>query len=141
MKRNLLKGIMGGLALAVYAMPIHADGVKWLEKCLDASKIEITQGSNVITPTIGNGVVKVSGTSNNELKVTLKPGANMSMTNGQTFVVVEANTTFDKTKKLDHLVSGDNYLVNKTGNLLGFNKEANGHKLTVFCLLDKRGGY
>lgn len=122
--------------LAACAMPIHADGVKWLEKCLDGGKIEVSKG----TTTVEGNVVKIAGTGSDELKVTLKPGVSMSMTNGQTFVVVEANTTFDKTKKLDHLIiDAKNNFVNKTGNLLGFNKTVNGHQLTVFCILDKRG--
>lgn len=122
--------------LAACAMPIHADGVKWLEKCLDKNKIEVNKG----TTTVEGNVVKIAGTGSDELKVTLKPGVSMSMTNGQTFVVVEANTTFDKTKKLDHLtIDANNKLVNKTGSLLGFNKTVNGHQLTVFCILDKRG--
>lgn len=135
MKKNLLKGMVAASLLLV-GMPSYADGVKWLEKCLDASKIEINKG----TTTIDGNVVKISGTGNQELKVTLKPGENMTMNNGQTFVVIEANTTFDKTKKLDHLTTASYTCVNKTGNLLGFNKEANGHKLTVFSILDKRGG-
>lgn len=77
--------------LAACAMPIHADGVKWLEKCLDNSKIEVNKG----TTTIEGNAVKIAGTGSDELKVTLKPGVSMSMTNGQTFVVIEANTTFD----------------------------------------------
>ena len=135
MKKDLLKGMVAASLLLV-GMPSYADGVKWLEKCLDASKIEINKG----TTTIDGNVVKISGTGNQELKVTLKPGEDMPMNNGQTFVVIEANTTFDKTKKLDHLNTATYTCINKTGNLLGFNKEVNGHKLTVFSILDKRGG-
>jgi hypothetical protein len=130
--------LWGGAVLSLFlnVMPAQADGVKWLEKCMSADKLEISKG----TTTIGENMVTVSGTGSEELKVTLKPGESMSMENGQTFVVIEANTTFDKTKKLDHLtVDTENY-VNKTGPLLGFNKEVNGHKLTVFSILDKRGG-
>ena len=135
MKKSLLKGMVAA-SLLLFGMPSYADGVKWLEKCLDESKIEISKG----TTTIDGNVVKINGTGNQELKVTLKPGEDMTMNNGQTYVVIEANTTFDKTKKLDHLTVGSNKYVNKTGVLLGFNKDVNGHKLTVFNLLDKRGG-
>lgn len=125
--------------LAACAMPIHADGVKWLEKCLDQSKIVTSKGTLTIDAT--NHTLKVSGTGNEEIKLTLKPGEDMPMTNGQTFVVIEANTTFDDTKKLDYLtIDSRNSFVNKTGKLLGFNKTVNGHQLTVFCILDKRGG-
>lgn len=134
-KFSFLKTTMLAAMLAACAMPIHADGVKWLEKCLDNSKIEVNKG----TTTIEGNAVKIAGTGSDELKVTLKPGVSMSMTNGQTFVVIEANTTFDNTKKLDHLTIDSKNFVNKTGNLLGFNKTVNGHQLTVFCILDKRG--
>lgn len=137
-KFPFLKTTMLAAMLAACAMPIHADGVKWLEKCLDKSKIATNRGT--LTIDAANKTLKVSGTSNQEIKLTLKPGENMSMNNGQTFVVVEANTTFDKTKKLDHLtIDAKNSLINKTGSLLGFNKTVNGHQLTVFCILDKRG--
>lgn len=129
--------LWGGAVLSLFlnVMPAQADGVKWLEKCMSADKLEISKG----TTTIGENMVTVSGTGSEELKVTLKPGESMSMGNGQTFVVIEANTTFDKTKKLDHLTVDSKEYVNKTGNLLGFNKEVNGHKLTVFSILDNRG--
>lgn len=35
MKKNLLKGVMA-MALMAMSLPMQADGVKWLEKCLDA---------------------------------------------------------------------------------------------------------
>lgn len=135
MKKNLLKGMVAA-SLLLMSMPSYADGVKWLEKCLDNSKLEVNKG----TLSFEGNALKIAGTGNQELKVTLKPGENISMNNGQTYVVIEANTTFDKTKKLDHLTVGSSNYVNKTGALLGFNKDANGHKLTVFSLLDKRGG-
>lgn len=137
-KFSFLKTTMLAAMLAACAMPIHADGVKWLEKCLDKNKIEVSKGT--LTIDAANNLLKVAGTGNQEIKLTLKPGEDMAMTNGQTFVVVEANTTFDKTKKLDHLtIDAKNSLINKSGLLLGFNKTVNGHQLTVFCILDKRG--
>lgn len=138
MKKTLLKGMLAGVLLTL-GLPSYAEGVKWLAKCLDTNKLEVSQGTTTITPTIETNVVKIAGTSNKELKVTLKPGENMAMENGQTFVVVEANITFNTTKKLDHLTVGANKYVNKTGSLLGFNMEVNNHKLTVFSILDKRG--
>lgn len=135
MKNNLLKAFMGAAFMAL-SMPMQADGVKWLAKCLDASKITVNKG----TTTIEGSTVKITGTAAEEIKLTLTPGEAMAMNNGQTFVVIEANTTFDNTKKLDHLTVGEGkQLVNKSGSLLGFNKDVNGHKLTVFNILDKRG--
>ena len=135
MKKQVLKSLTF-LSLLVFNMPAMAQGVKWLEKCQDASKVEINKG----TTSIENGVLKISGTDNQELKVTLKPGENLLMDNSQTYVVIEANTVFNNTKKLDHLnVGGTNY-VNKSGVLLGFEQEVGGHQLTVFNILDKRGG-
>jgi hypothetical protein len=135
MKQNLLHAFVGAVFLAL-SMPMQAEGVKWLAKCLETSKITVNRG----TTTIDGNTLKIAGTTNQEIKLTLTPGQAMAMNNGQTFVVIEANTTFDNTKKLDHLTVEDGtQLVNKSGSLLGFNKEVNGHKLTVFNILDKRG--
>ena len=134
MKKNLLKGVMA-MALMAMSLPMQADGVKWLEKCLDASKITVNKG----TTTIEGNVLKIAGTAANEINITLTPGEAMAMTNGQTYVVVEANTTFDHTKKMDHLKVGNVQLGNKTGSLVGFTKNVNGHILNVFSVLDNRG--
>ena len=134
MKKNLLKSVIG-LALMTICLPIQADGVKWLEKCLAAGEVIVNKGET----TKDNGILKVHGTGSQELKITLTPRESLAMTNGQTYVVVESNITFDKTKKLDHLTVNGTNLVNKSGLLVGFNKEVNGHKLTVFSILDKRG--
>lgn len=140
MKQNLLHAFVGVAFLAL-SMPMQAEGVKWLTKCLETSKIAVVANKASVTPTFDGGVVKIAGTGANEIKLTLTPGETMAMNNGQTFVVIEANTTFNTTKKLDHLNvgEGNTQLVNKSGSLLGFNKDVNGHKLTVFNILDLRG--
>lgn len=140
MKQNLLHAFVGAAFLAL-SMPMQAEGVKWLTKCLETSKIAVEANKATVTPTFDGGVVKIAGTGANEIKLTLTPGEAMAMNNGQTFVVIEANTTFSKTKKLDHLTVGEDNtkLVNKSGSLLGFNKDVNGHQLTVFNILDQRG--
>lgn len=138
MKQNLLHAFVGAAFLAL-SMPMQAEGVKWLAKCLDVSKVSIEANKTPVTPSIDGTTLKIAGTAANEIKLTLTPGEAMAMNNGQTFVVVEANTTFDKTKKLDHLTVGDAQIVNKTGVLVGFTKTVNGHILNVFSILDKRG--
>ena len=128
--------------LTACVMPIHADGVKWLEKCLDANKITLTQGKNDVTPTIDadNKTVTISDAVAAEYKLALTPSEKVKQTNAQTYIVLESNVKIDGTKKLNQLATDNGNFENKGNGLLGFTVQlSNKRYLTVYSIIDNRG--
>lgn len=155
MKKNLLKGVMA-MALMAMSLPMQADGVKWLEKCLDDKhlKMEVNNIAQTLTFNSTNKSVTVSyqnvtttaadnttaDTPTQEYKMTLTPTAPVSLTNAQTYIVIEASVNVDGSKKLNKITANGTDYENKGGNLLGFTKKLqNGNTLVVYSIIDNRG--
>ena len=61
MKKNLLKGVMA-MALMAMSLPMQADGVKWLEKCLDAEHLKMeAKNATALSFNAGDKSITVSG--------------------------------------------------------------------------------
>ena len=142
MKKNLLKGVMA-MALMAMSLPMQADGVKWLEKCLDAEHLKMeAKNATTLSFNAGDKSITVSGENlaAQEYKMTLTPDAAIQLTNAQTYIVIEASVNVDVSKKLNKITANGIDYENKGGNLLGFTKTlSNGHTLVVYSIIDNRG--
>lgn len=142
MKKNLLKGVMA-MALMAMSLPMQADGVKWLEKCLDAEHLKMeAKNATTLSFNAGDKSITVSGENlaAQEYKMTLTPDAAIQLTNAQTYIVIEASVNVDGSKKLNKITANGIDYENKGGNLLGFTKTlSNGHTLVVYSIIDNRG--
>lgn len=142
MKKNLLKGVMA-MALMAMSLPMQADGVKWLEKCLDAEHLKMeAKNATTLSFNAGDKSITVSGENlaAQEYKMTLTPDAAIQLTNAQTYIVIEASVNVDGSKKLNKITANGTDYENKGGNLLGFTKTlSNGHTLVVYSIIDNRG--
>lgn len=142
MKKNLLKGVMA-MALMAMSLPMQADGVKWLEKCLDAEHLKMeAKNATTLSFNAGDKSITVSGENlaAQEYKMSLTPDAAIQLTNAQTYIVIEASVNVDGSKKLNKITANGIDYENKGGNLLGFTKIlSNGHTLVVYSIIDNRG--
>ena len=142
MKKNLLKGVMA-MALMAMSLPMQADGVKWLEKCLDADHLKMeAKGASKLSFNTTDKSVSVSGDNlaAQEYKMILTPDEAIQLTNAQTYIVIEASVNVDGSKKLNKITANGTDYENKGGNLLGFTKTlSNGHTLIVYSIIDNRG--
>ena len=142
MKKNLLKGVMA-MALMAMSLPMQADGVKWLEKCLDAEHLKMeAKNATTLSFNADDKSITVSGENlaAQEYKMTLTPDAAIQLTNAQTYIVIEASVNVDGSKKLNKITANGTDYENKGGNLLGFTKTlSNGHTLVVYSIIDNRG--
>ena len=141
MKKKLLKGVMA-MALMAMSLPMQADGVKWLEKCLDAEHLKMeAKNATTLSFNAGDKSITVSGENlaAQEYKMTLTPDAAIQLTNAQTYIVIEASVNVDGSKKLNKITANGIDYENKGGNLLGFTKIlSNGHTLVVYSIIDNK---
>ena len=121
MKKNLLKGVMA-MALMAMSLPMQADGVKWLEKCLDAEHLKMeAKNATTLSFNAGDKSITVSGENlaAQEYKMTLTPDAAIQLTNAQTYIVIEASVNVDGSKKLNKITAnGIDYENNATARAL-----------------------
>lgn len=142
MRRNFFHTLMA-VAFMAFSLPMQAGGVKWLEKCLDAEHLQVT-AKNAFDLGFDTEGKCISITGDNlavqEYKLMMTPATPLQMTNGQTYIVLEASKRIDKRKKMNQLcVNGVNY-ENKGGDLVGFTRQlSNGHWLVAYSVIDNLG--
>lgn len=146
MKKRLFTSVMI-FALLASSMPVNAEGVKWLEKCTDASKVQVSPtSSKVESPTLAfNSADKsitvtpaASTTTAQSYNLTLKPDGNVSLSNSQTYVAIEASLSVENTRRLNRLVLSDGTKYSNNGaTLQGVTlKLSNGHTLVVYGIIE-----
>lgn len=146
MKKRLFTSVMI-FALLASSMPVNAEGVKWLEKCTDASKVQVSPtSSKVESPTLTfNSADKsititpaASTTTAQGYNLTLIPGENVNLSNSQTYVAIEASVSVEGIRKLNQLVLSDDTKYSNNGvTLQGINYTLeNGHVLVVYGIFE-----